>query len=394
MYKEYKNIVIGAGIAGCSLSYFLNQHSDSLLLIDKNSDVAFGASGAAGAFLSPLLGKPNKFKDLITKALTFSIDFYKRNLSENITNCGTSRIPKDEEDRLKFESYKPYMDFKYEELEDGYFFEIGSVVNSYDICSNLVKDIEKKFNYEVTSIKRMDDNWLINDEIKCEKLFLCTGADISLIDEEYVNIRPVWGQKIDVLTDTKTNINYHKECSLSISKYCKESDKNIVSIGATHNRFENDMTNSSYNLKLSNINKIEHNELTKSIMTQDCKKLIKLANNIKPLGDVEIIDIKICARSSSTDYFPMVGKLIDSKRCFEKFPHLINGSHIKNESLEMIDNLYIINGVGGRGFVLSPYLAKNLVESIYNNKALEEEITNFRLFKRWAKRIKNKKKDL
>ena len=44
--------------------------------IDKNEDVAFGASGAAGAFLSPLLGKPNKFKDLVTNALKFSMTYY------------------------------------------------------------------------------------------------------------------------------------------------------------------------------------------------------------------------------------------------------------------------------------------------------------------------------
>ena len=65
-----------------------------------------------------------------------------------------------------------------------------------------------------------------------------------------------------------------------------------------------------------------------------------------------------------------------------------NGFQIKNENLEMIDNLYILNGVGGRGFVLSPYLSHVLVENIFNNKELEEEITNFRLFKRWAKKQK------
>jgi len=92
--KKYEYIVIGAGIAGCSLSHFLKKYSDSILLIDKNEDVASGASGAAGAFLSPLLGKPNKFKELVTKALNFSIDYYKNNFNEELQNCGTCRIPK------------------------------------------------------------------------------------------------------------------------------------------------------------------------------------------------------------------------------------------------------------------------------------------------------------
>lgn len=386
MIKEFDYVIVGAGIAGCSLAHFLSKHSKSVLLIDKNEDVAFGASGAAGAFLSPLLGKPNKFKDLITKSLNFSVNYYKEYFNEEITNCGTCRIPKNNEDREKFLSYIPHMDFEFEECEDGYLFPIGAVVNPYEICKKLSKNTEKLFNYEVFKINQENSIWTINDEIKTKKLFLTTGADISLINEKYFDIRAVWGQKIDILSSTSVDINYHKECSLSKSKSLVDKNKNLLSIGATHNRFDNDMTNSSYNLKLANINKLKHNEFTKQIMQDDVKKLLSKANDIKELEDIEIIDIKIGARASSVDYFPMVGKLVDSLKSFEKYPHIKNGTHIKNENLEMIDNLYVINGVGGRGFVLSLYLANALVENIINDKELEEEITNFRLFTRWAKK--------
>jgi glycine/D-amino acid oxidase-like deaminating enzyme len=381
--KEFDYVIVGAGIAGCSLAHFLSKYSQSVLLIDKNEDVAFGASGAAGAFLSPLLGKPNKFKDLITKALNFSIAFYKENFPEEIINCGTCRIPKNDEDEEKFQTYIPYMDFEYEKYEDGYFFEIGSVVKPYEICKKLSNEVEKFFDYEVEKLEKFEDFWFINDEIKAKKLFLATGADISLIKEKYFDIRAVWGQKIDIYTTTKVEVNYHKECSLSIS-----NSNNMVSIGATHYRFDNNETQSSYDLKLKNINKLKHNEYTNSIMQDDVIKLLKKANDIKTLNDVKVLDIKIGARASSVDYFPMVGKLVDSKKSFEKYPHLKNGFQIKNENLEMIDNLYILNGVGGRGFVLSLYLANELVENISSNKELEEEITNFRLFKRWAKKQK------
>ena len=382
--QEFDYVIVGAGIAGCSLAHFLSKHSKSVLLIDKNEDVAFGASGAAGAFLSPLLGKPNKFKDLITKALNFSIDYYKENFPSEIINCGTCRIPKNVEDEEKFQSYIPYMDFEYEKYEDGYLFKIGSVVKSYEICKKLSINTEKLFNYEVNKIEKTNDFWVLNDEIKAKSLFLTTGADISLIKEKYMDIRAVWGQKIDISTTTSVDINYHKECSLSVS-----SGNGTVSIGATHNRFDDEKVESSYNLKLKNINKLEHNEYTNKIIQNDISILLKKANDIKTLNDVKVLDVKIGARASSVDYFPMVGKLVDSQKSFEKYPHLKNGFHIKNENLEMINNLYILNGVGGRGFVLSPYLAYVLVENIFNNQELEEEITNYRLFKRWAKKQKN-----
>lgn len=385
--KEFDYLVIGAGIAGCSLVHFLKNYSTSILLIDKNEDVAFGASGAAGAFLSPLLGKPNKFKDLVTKSLNFSINYYKEFFSDELINCGTCRIPKNQEDEEKFQSYIPFMDFEYEKFEEGYFFPIGSVVKPYEVCKKLSKDVDKLFNFNVTKIERIEDFWLINNEIKAKNLFLTTGANISLIDEEYFDIRAVWGQKIDILTSSKIDINYHKECSLSKSKKIDEN-RYLVSIGATHNRFNKDMKNSSYNLELANINKIEHNKETKEIIEADIQKLLKKANDIKELKNIEVIDVKIGARASSVDYFPMVGKLVDSKKSIEKFPHIKNGTHIKNENLIMKDNLFVLNGVGGRGFVLSLYLANQLVENIFNNKKLDDEITNYRLFSRWAKKQK------
>lgn len=381
--KEFDYVVVGAGIAGCSLAYFLSKYSQSVLLIDKNEDVAFGASGAAGAFLSPLLGKSNKFKDLITKALVFSTNFYKANFPELITNCGTCRIPKNQEDEDKFQTYIPFMDFEYEKYKDGYFFNIGSVVKSYEICKKLSQNVEKLFDYEVISIKKDSEFWLINDEIKAKNLFLTTGADISLIDEKYLDLRAVWGQKIDIFTSTKVEINYHKECSLAQSNI-----EGITSIGATHHRFDENQIKGSFDLKLRNINKITHDDYTKTIMENDVIELLKKANDIKKLDDVKVLDIKIGARASSVDYFPMVGNLVDSQKSFEKYPHLKNGFQIKNENLDLIDNLYILNGVGGRGFVLSLYLANNLVENIFNNQELEDEITTFRLFKRWAKKQK------
>ena len=380
--KEFDYVIIGAGIAGCSLAYFLSKYSKSVLLIDKNENVAFGASGAAGAFLSPLLGKSNKFKDLVTKSLIFSTSFYKNNFPELITNCGTCRIPKNQEDEEKFQTYIPYMDFEYKKYEKGYFFEIGSVVKSYEICKNLSQNVEKLFNYEVEKIEKIEDLWFINNEVKAKKIFLTTGADISLIEEKYFDLRAVWGQKIDISTSTNIEINYHKECSLAKSK------DNITSIGATHHRFEKNQIKGSYDLKLKNINNLNHDDYTKSIMQNDITELLKKANDIRKLENIEVIDIKIGARASSIDYFPMIGKLIDSQKSFEKYPHLKNGSHIKNENLEMNENLYILNGVGGRGFVLSVYLANLLVENIFNNQELEEEITNYRLFKRWAKKQK------
>ncbi len=388
--KKYDYVIIGAGIAGCSTAYFLSKYSKSVLLIDKNSDIAYGASGAAGAFLSPLLGKPNGLKELVNTALSFSTQFYKTNFPSYITNCGTCRIPKDDKDEQKFKSYEEYMDFEYEKYENGYFFSIGSVVDSYSICKELSKDVDKLLSYEVENISKEDDIWSINSHIQAKNLILTTGANIDLIQEKYFNIRAVWGQRINIHSSTNTKINYHKACSLSKAKKTSQENKYFLSIGATHHRFQEDMSDTSYDLRKKDNSFISHNKLTKDIIHNDTEELLKLANEIKTLKDVEVLDVKIGARASSVDYFPMLGQLVDSKTSIEKYPHIVNGSFIKEENLNMIDNLFVLNGVGGRGYVLSPYLANLLVEFIINKEPLISVITTHRLFKRWAKRLKNK----
>jgi glycine/D-amino acid oxidase-like deaminating enzyme len=386
--KEYDYIIIGAGISGCTIAHELKKHTDSILLIDKNIDVAQGASGAAGAFLSPLLGKANKFKDLVTDALKYSTQFYLDNTSEYIDKCGTVRIPKDQKDQEKFDSYIEHMDFEYTAKDGGYFFENASVVDGYNICKTLIKDIQTQFNFDVHTIKYKNNVWHINNQIIAKKLILTTGANTKLIDEKYFNIRAVWGQRIVVETTSCINVNYHKECSVSRSI---KNNKNTytLSIGATHHRL----------VEGNEIHKDDTNipKMTKELCTQcsnvcisadDTKNLIKKAKDITELEDIKVINELAGARACSVDYFPIVGELIDSKKTIEEFPYLVNGTNVQDERFSKFDNLYVINGVGGRGYVLAPYLAKQLSQYIIKDEKLYDIITPNRLFKRWVKKAR------
>jgi len=366
---NYDYVIIGAGISGCSVAYELSKHSDNILLIDKNNDVASGASGAAGAFLSPLLGKSNPFKDLVTKSLKYSTTFYQENFPKYFNNCGTTRIPQNEEDEVKFKTYIPFMDFEFAKEEEGYFFKIGSVVDSYNMCKSMIescqKNVTNQFDYEIFKLEYENDLWILNDEIEAKNIIFTTGSDVHLIDQFYLKIRAVWGQRIDIYTSSVFLHNYHKACSISQSKSIK-NDKFLVSIGATHHR---------------NKKEIENTE-------ENTSQLIEKANDIRELKDVEVINHYVGARACSNDYFPVVGDIIDSKKTLENFPYLINGTNVESKRFTRFKNAYLLTGVGGRGFVLAPYLAKQLVENIIEKKELESSISIDRLFQREVKRIK------
>jgi tRNA 5-methylaminomethyl-2-thiouridine biosynthesis bifunctional protein len=367
---NYDYIIIGAGISGCSIAFELSKHTDNILIIDKLPDVASGASGAAGAFLSPLLGKPNDFKDLLTKSLKYSTNFYKQNFRKYIDNCGTTRIPQDNEDTQKFKSYINYMDFEYEKENDGYFFKIGSIVNSYGLCKAMIEscknNITKKFHYKVKTLTYENDMWYLNHEIKTKNIIFTIGSDVALIDQFYLNIRAVWGRRIDISTTTEFTHNYHKACSISKS-HTISANKSIVSIGSTHHRNEDEIND----------------------ILSNTQELLQKANDIKTLENVEVLNHYVGARACSVDYFPIVGEIIDSEKTIAKFPYLLNGTNVDSKRFTRFKNLYLLTGVGGRGFVLAPYLAKQLVEYIINGKDIDENIKIDRLFKREVKRYRN-----
>mgnify|MGYP003387443189 FL=1 len=50
-------------------------------------------------------------------------------------------------------------------------------------------------------------------------------------------------------------------------------------------------------------------------------------------------------------------------------------------------NLYMMNGSGGYGFVLAPYLAKILREHIVLKQTISDRISPARFFHRWAKKL-------
>jgi len=76
---RYETIVIGSGIAGCSVSYFLDKLGDEVLVLDRSSIAGSGGSGSAGAFVSPKIGKGSPLQELTNRAYIFAKDFYSQN---------------------------------------------------------------------------------------------------------------------------------------------------------------------------------------------------------------------------------------------------------------------------------------------------------------------------
>jgi tRNA 5-methylaminomethyl-2-thiouridine biosynthesis bifunctional protein len=368
--ERFDVVIVGAGVAGCNIAYALKQKGLDVLLLDQAQDVASGGSGAAGAFVSPKIGKASPLQTLTNEAFEFAIEFYQQNFSQYFHQTGVIRIPKDAEDNEKFASYRRHNIKNFEDIASneikalgiesefgGFLFRTAGVCDAQELCQALIKEVAFD-STRVDSIKQKAKGWLINDQIVSSYLILTTGYEDKLFDIRYMGINGVWGARGDFKTTLPLDTSMHKD--LSISK----NINGIVKIGATHKKGENIP--------------LDCNEAS-------VEELICKASRLIDTSKLHLHKVYCGMRSGSKDYTPVVGGIVDVEHMFTNYPKVTRGAKVP---LKMIENLFILNGLGGRGFVFAPLMAKILSEYIVEGKALDPRVDPNRLFLRWARRLK------
>ena len=372
--SNYDIAIIGAGVAGATSAWFLQNAGMRVLLIDKSVYPASGGSGAAGAFISPRIGKGGKLQELTNTAFEFAINFYSTNYPQYFHPTGILRLPKSDDDTKKFKIYKQYNHTPYEiynkdrlnslgikEHEIGFFFPQAGDCDAMRLCEAMVSDID----YEQMFVKKITKSgnlWEIFSDsrvLKVPAIVLASGYENTLFDMRYMGIKGLWGSRGDYYTESKIATTIHKDFTLSSYR------DGYIKIGATHIKSPN------------------------PCMLCDGKPLKDLENKAKKLYPNLTLKLKrtLCGmRSTSKDHFPLVGPVLDIKSMLQKYPSLYKGAKAE---FEYLDSIYILNGLGGRGFVFAPLMAKYLTDYITKAKILPPEIVPDRLFYKWVRRVKN-----
>ena len=378
----YDFLIIGAGSAGCNCAYALNKAGKKVAIVDKEG-VAKGASGAAGAFLSPLPGKKNSYNSLVNNALKYSIEFYEDITPQAITKKGVLRVPNDNFDKNKLKDSSLKYEFKdAKNLQDisanfrdidGYLYKDAAVVNPSEVCNKLIEGCDF-YTQDVQELIYKDNNYLIGG-LKAKNIILTQGVNAPIVNYPYVNISPVFGVKIDVKSSTKIPFNMHKSISISADKQdC------TISIGATKQNH--------YGERLVCTTTCDKCQFYTNNDKEDIKSLLNQADELIDLQDLEVIEIHRGARATIKGYFPVVGKIINYENSIKKYPSIKDGTKIPGDLLEYYPNIYTVNGLGSRGFVFGPYLANILKENILDDIDIPKEISLEKHFYKMA-RTKN-----
>ncbi len=330
--------------------------------------IAGGGSGAAGAFLSPKFSKKGALKELINQALLEAFRFYESVDASAIQKTPLLHIAKDSKDAKHLQYCK-----KHDDLEllsnppfipdDEYIYTSKSaIVDAKRMCCSLAYGC-KIFHEEIQKLEKEDRFWLLNKRYKAKIVVVATGGyRHALYYKPYSDIRSIWGHRIDVRSSLKLPCSVHQFVSISPTR------DGILSIGATHDvHFYPNAKEYDFCAGRS--------------------ELLQKANKTVALGSVEVVKDYVGLRGGTIDYLPFLGKVVDVAKTLKKVEHHdIYTKHFDYTKFFYHDNLYVINGSAGYGFVLAPLLARLLVAHIVEQKSLPYELEAARFFARWAKK--------
>ena len=370
----YDIAIIGAGINGCSVAYEFTQEGKKVILFDIEK-IANGGSGAAGAFISPKFSKAGELKELLHDAFVYSMDYYEKHFPKLLKKSPLLHVAKDADDEktLKIYKEKTSLDLLTPDDEDikklqplTQSKEIVSIntaiVNAEHMCQAMAKSA-KFVKQEVKSLRYDDGVWIIEETYSAKEVVLATGAYEKIVKEPYINLRGVWGHRIDIQTSTINNNSIHQFVSIS------PSYEGQLAIGATHNIHYHPQTS-----------KESYDEASGR------EELLQNASLTLELKDVKILKDYTGLRSGSFDYLPLVGKLVMSQETLGDENINFKTKKPDYDSYTYYPNLTMINGSGGYGFVLAPYLAKILKEYILKGTKINKKIIPARFFYRYAKK--------
>lgn len=344
-------LIVGFGVAGLSISKHLLDHNYSFNVI---ADMQPKASVVSGGLLNPVSLKRLKTAWNADLFHSFAIEFYKQFGSllnkDYICSIPIYRLFSSIEEQNQWFSQPDanavsfYLSNQISRLTNVYNpYQSSSVLDSFLIkLGLLIQDFSaflQSHNSLTTSIFDYSRIQFSNDLIIYEGTaykHLIFAEGYQMLNNPFFNYLPVYGNKGDYLIVRIPDLSEHR--IYKSSKFLIPLGNQLFKFGATYQRQFSDFDISS--------------EATRSLQSE-LDSLLKV--------DYEIVSQVSGVRPTSKDRFPVAG-------CHPTFK-----------------NLYILNAMGSRGIMSSPWLAKNLVESIVGGQEILKAVNVNRFTKKHFK---------
>ena len=371
-------IVIGGGIAGCSTAYALAQRGIKVRLVEQHENLGSGASGNPCAMLYPRVSGNDALSSFALASFLYSLDFYQSlQLPATAFNtCGMLQTGYNSRELARITKVAAFLNTNpslkvasklVNPIEASqiagvsidhaalYFSQAGWV-NPSALLARLTQHahISIMTSCKIALIKNTGALWQVIDiqqKTLAADIVVIANANnaMHLLQSQHISTQPVRGQVTLLAACADSRALNTILCS---DGYFSPAMDGVHSLGATFDAGQSDLS----------IREADHQKNLSALNTLSSALCQDLASRIQS-GRASL-------RCVSTDYFPIVGKLIDADLLRQSPPH-------PNEdinSLPWLDGLYINTGHGSKGFTSAPWCAELLAQRICGETASNDNV--------------------
>lgn len=335
-------LIIGSGLAGIAFAETALENNKSILVFDNNSQQS---SKVAGGLYNPVILKRfsevweaqdqidllNSFYGKLEKKLDTKFDFkisiYRKLFSIEEQNnwfiatdkIGLAPFLSSELITKKYNGIDSPFNYG-EVLQTGYVDTEKLLINYHQFLENENLLLKEKFDYSLLGI---NSDFVQYKNIKAKNIIFAEG--FGMMANPYFSKLPLDGTKGELLIIKVPNLNL--DAVIKTSVFILPLGNDLYKVGATYNW--KDKTN---------------------LPTEEGKQ--ELLENLKEIlnCDFEIVEHLAGVRPTVKDRRPMVGTHPNYER------------------------IHLLNGLGTRGVMLAPAMAKALFENLENGKPLDKTI--------------------
>ncbi|MFX4228463.1 MAG: bifunctional tRNA (5-methylaminomethyl-2-thiouridine)(34)-methyltransferase MnmD/FAD-dependent 5-carboxymethylaminomethyl-2-thiouridine(34) oxidoreductase MnmC [Porticoccaceae bacterium] len=385
--------IIGAGIAGCTLSEALSRRGIQCSLFDAG-DIGSGASGnpqaalyarlspgaalsgsqacsTSGSASSPSTSMGGDLEDFCLHALEYAAGYYSRRIDRPELGdlCGLVQLARDDREAEKMarigERFANAKEFcKSIDVDEagkltglniassGLFFSQSGWINGPAFCRQLLQTSGATLipNTPITRIARFGDRFRLcsadSDQGEFDAVVLCTAmGSLEFADTEWLPLRPIRGQISFLQNQPETS---PLKTVLCRETYLTPSYQGLQSVGATY-----DLDTDSSEVKPG-----DH-----QTNLAELQSLLGLDEPVR--AEANTLKGRAATRTTTPDYLPLVGNLPSLNRFLDQYEiWRKDRKRAIPEAHKGHKGMYLNLGYGSRGFTYAPICAELLAAQI------------------------------
>ena len=359
-------IVIGGGIAGCSSAYALAKRGIAVTLIERHDKLANEASGNPLAMLYPKLSiKPSMQSTLALQGFEFTL-----NLLQNLPAshqffdaCGQIQLAFNAREQVNQAVLADLHKLQVLNANEaskiaGIILKIGGLylpqagwVKPAALCKALCSSvpINKKITTNALKIEKIAHHWCVSDAqnnmFEADIVVICNANDIKQFSQcSSIEITSVRGQ---------VNFFAANELSKNLKTIICSDHSLSPAVDGTHS------IGTSY----------APNDTNPEISAADTRENLNALRTIAPETyqniDKNYVHGRVAWRSTTADYMPLAGQLLDDEKLRAKPPRY----NANPADLPWLQGLYVNAGHGSKGMITAP-ICGELIACLICNSAL------------------------